>query len=67
MSRLEMPAPRPCLNEDALEVIFRSARTYNGWLDKPVSDETISEIYDLMKWGRRAPTRVQPGSFSCGQ
>ncbi len=32
-------------------MIFRTARTYNGWLDKPVSDETLHELYDVMKWG----------------
>ena len=39
------------LNDDGFDVIFRSARTYNGWLDKTVSDETLREIYDVMKWG----------------
>jgi 3-hydroxypropanoate dehydrogenase len=51
MSQLEMPALRHRLNDDALDVIFRTARTYNGWLDKPVSDETLRELYDLMKCG----------------
>ncbi|KAE9861728.1 nitroreductase family protein, partial [Escherichia coli] len=35
----------------ALETLFTGARTHNGWLDMPVSDETLHEIYDLMKWG----------------
>lgn len=35
----------------ALETLFTSARTHNGWLDMPVSDETLREIYSLMKWG----------------
>src|SRR6266581_4269074 len=51
MSQLETPALRHRLNDDALVVIFRAARTYNGWLDKPVSDETLHELYDLAKWG----------------
>ena len=51
MSQLETPTLRHRLNDDALDVIFRMARTYNGWLDKPVSNETLQEIYDLMKWG----------------
>ena len=49
MSQPETPAFR--LDNDALDSIFRSARTYNGWLDKPVSEETLRELYDLMKWG----------------
>src|SRR5947208_13614417 len=51
MSQLETPTLRHRLNDDALDAIFRTARTYNGWLDKPVSDETLHELYDLMKWG----------------
>jgi 3-hydroxypropanoate dehydrogenase len=51
MSQLETSVLRHRLNDDALDVIFRTARTYNGWLDKPVSDETLHEVYDLMKWG----------------
>jgi 3-hydroxypropanoate dehydrogenase len=51
MSQLETPTLRHRLNDDALDIIFRTARTYNGWLDQPVSDETLREVYDLMKWG----------------
>lgn len=51
MSHLETLTLRHRLDDDTLNSIFRAARTYNGWLDKPVSDETIREIYDLMKWG----------------
>lgn len=39
------------LSANALDIIFRDARSYNGWLDKPVSDEQIHAIYDLMKMG----------------
>ncbi|EMM6513448.1 malonic semialdehyde reductase [Enterobacter ludwigii] len=35
----------------ALASLFTSARTHNGWQAIPVSDETLREIYDLMKWG----------------
>ncbi|CZV17430.1 malonic semialdehyde reductase [Enterobacter cloacae] len=35
----------------ALETLFTGARTHNGWQDMPVSDETLREIYSLMKWG----------------
>jgi len=31
--------------------IFRSARTPNGWADRPVEDTLVREAYDLMKWG----------------
>lgn len=39
------------LSESALDQIFNEARTYNGWLDKPVSEEQLRQIYDLMKMG----------------
>lgn len=39
------------LSANALDIIFRDARSYNGWLDKPVSDEQVHAIYDLMKMG----------------
>ena len=39
------------LPAEALNKIFREARTHNAWLDRPVSDETLRQLYDLMKWG----------------
>lgn len=39
------------LSDEGFDLIFRKARTYNGWIDKPVSDDTIRQVYDLMKWG----------------
>ena len=39
------------LPDEALNQIFREARTHNAWLDKPVSDEILRQLYDLMKWG----------------
>ncbi len=39
------------LSDAALDQLFRSARTYNGYLDKPVSTEQLHAIWDLMKMG----------------
>src|SRR6202171_2711317 len=39
------------LNDQSLEQIFLSARTPNGWADRPVGDDLVREIYDLLKWG----------------
>jgi 3-hydroxypropanoate dehydrogenase len=36
---------------DALRQIFLDARTHNGWLDKPVSDDLLRDIYGLAKFG----------------
>lgn len=35
----------------ALDQLFRLARTRNGWTDRPLSDEQIRQLYDLVKWG----------------
>ena len=43
------------LDAAAQDLIFREARTRNGWKPDPVSDEQIHQIYDLLKWG---PTSV---------
>ena len=39
------------INDEALDIIFRQARTRNGWEKRPVSQALIQAVYDLMKWG----------------
>jgi len=39
------------LPDEALNQIFGEARTHSAWLDKPVNDEILRQLYDLMKWG----------------
>lgn len=34
-----------------LDLLFREARSHNKWRDMPVSDETLQELYDLLKFG----------------
>src|ERR1051326_3311861 len=36
---------------ECLDVLFRQARTHSTWLNRPVTDQTIRDIYDVMKWG----------------
>ena len=43
------------LSPEDMDLIFRNARSQNGWQAKPVSDEQLREIYELMKW---APTTM---------
>ena len=54
--------PNGRLNDEALDILFRNARTHISWLDKAVSDEQLHQIYDLMKWGPTsancAPARI---------
>lgn len=39
------------LDDSALDVLFRGARTKNAWTDRPVSDDTLHALYDLLKFG----------------
>lgn len=39
------------LSEASLDQLFRSARTFNAWLPKEVSDEQLHRLYDLAKFG----------------
>ena len=41
----------PILPDAALDQLFRNARTQNAWQDKPVSEDQLHAIYELMKWG----------------
>ena len=43
-----MAAP---LSPEGLDLIFRKARTYNGYTDQPVTEAQLHEIWDLMKMG----------------
>ncbi len=39
------------LGAEALDQLFRSARTFNGYHDRPVSAEQLHAIWELMKYG----------------
>ena len=39
------------IEDKALDLLFRAARTQNGWLPLPVSDDQLRQIYDIMKAG----------------
>jgi 3-hydroxypropanoate dehydrogenase len=39
------------LDDQALDLIFRDAHTPQGFLDEPVSDAKLRQIYDVMKFG----------------
>lgn len=50
------------LDATALGVLFEAARTHNKWLPRPVSEETLRRLYDVLKMG---PTSANssPGRF----
>ena len=39
------------MSSEGLDLIFRRARTHNVWLDKPVEDALLAQVYDLAKMG----------------
>jgi 3-hydroxypropanoate dehydrogenase len=34
-----------------LDVLFREARTHNAWQDRPVSEDKLREVFEVMQWG----------------
>ena len=51
------------VDDAALDTLFREARTYMKWLPRAVRDETLHELYELLKW---APTSANaaPARFA---
>jgi len=39
------------LDDDALDLIFREARTVSRWQDRPVDDAVLKELWDLVRMG----------------
>ena len=39
------------ISDSALDVLFRKARSYNAFEPGTISDATLRELYELMKWG----------------
>jgi 3-hydroxypropanoate dehydrogenase len=50
------------LDEAGLDLIFRAARSYNGYTDEPIAEADLRAIWDLMKWGptsaNMSPARI---------
>jgi len=53
---------RPTLTDEGLDLLFRQARTQNGWLPTPVTDDQLRAIYDIMRVGptsaNSSPARI---------
>jgi 3-hydroxypropanoate dehydrogenase len=50
------------LDDDALDRIFRTARTRNSWKPEPLPEGALKAIYDLAKWGPTA-ANTNPARF----
>jgi 3-hydroxypropanoate dehydrogenase len=39
------------LNDEGRNLLFREARTHSAWLDKPIDDGLLRQVYDVAKMG----------------
>jgi 3-hydroxypropanoate dehydrogenase len=53
------------LDDAALDRIFRTARSYNGYLDQPVSEAQLHAIWDLMKMGPTSANQMPARLIWC--
>jgi len=51
------------VDDSAMDILFREARTYSKWQSRPVTDEMLGDLYELLKW---APTSANaaPARFA---
>jgi len=42
---------KKALDDGALDILFREARSYNRWAAESVSDEILQRLYELLKFG----------------
>jgi 3-hydroxypropanoate dehydrogenase len=50
------------VSSEAVDQIFRTARTYNEWLETTVDERVVRDLYDLLKWGPTS-ANVSPARF----
>ncbi len=48
------------LDDDSMDLLFRKARSYHAFTDKPVGHDTLRELHGLMNWGPTS-TNGNPG------
>ena len=51
------------VNDQALDTLFREARSYSRWLPRPVTEETLRDLYELLKWGPTS-ANASPARFA---
>lgn len=50
------------LDDAALDLLFREARTHYSWTDRPISDDLLRQLYDLIRFGPTA-ANANPARF----
>ncbi|MEG3145092.1 malonic semialdehyde reductase [Sphingomonas sp. RT2P30] len=53
------------IDDAALDTIFRTARSYNGYTDQPVGESELHAIWDLMKWGPTSANQLPARLIWC--
>lgn len=53
------------LDDAGLDLIFRTARSYNGYTDAPVAERDLHAIWDLMKWGPTSANQLPARLLWC--
>ncbi|WP_260599502.1 malonic semialdehyde reductase [Sphingomonas endolithica] len=53
------------LSDAALDTIFRTARSYNGYTDQPVEQAELEAIWELMKWGPTSANQLPARLIWC--
>jgi 3-hydroxypropanoate dehydrogenase len=41
----------PTLDDAGLDLLFRTARTHNGWQDRPVDEALLRRVWGVARWG----------------
>src|SRR6267378_422265 len=51
------------IDDTALDTLFREARSFSKWQSRPVAEQTLRDLYELLKW---APTSANcsPARFA---
>ncbi|MXO66856.1 malonic semialdehyde reductase [Altericroceibacterium endophyticum] len=53
------------LSSSALNQLFREARSYNAFLDRPVSDDQLHQTWELMKMGPTSANQLPARIYWC--
>jgi 3-hydroxypropanoate dehydrogenase len=51
------------VDDTALDTLFREARSYTKWKPRPVSDQTLRDLYELLKWAQTS-ANGEPARFA---
>lgn len=53
---------KSALPQSSLAQLFTEARTYHAWTDRPVGNDQLVQLYELLKWGPTA-VNTNPARF----